>query len=550
MNIRKILLFSLIPFTLVLNSQASPFLTDGRFITPATIDLTTKVSNTLPVTNGGSGINAYNVGDTLYSGSTNTLSKLSGNITTTPKMLMQTGNGTISNAPTWTQPTLNNILAPTSVFDFGNQNITGVNSIKTSSANVTGIGGVLKSSSTIPTTLVSTGLSSPNAVCADSAGNLYIADTGNNAIKKMDTSGVVTTLISGLSSPKSIIIDSAGNLYFTDVSNLKKRDTSGTVTTLISSLSAPLGIVIDSLGNIYVGSNTTIKKYDTTATTTIFASGFSNIYGLGVDSSNNIYALDYGNIQIKKYNNAGTLLTTLNGSGSFGVSPYSGGVQSMTVDSLGFIYTNEVSASSGSFWIKKIDINNNGNYFSNPKLGGNSGLAISPDGKTMYIADTTNSLIKSIDLQGTIKSGASFNDLAPPTFDLNLNARSLGNVANLTAQNVTSSGLLQGKTLFTKSLSVGISTQTANYTLNPGNVIDFAIIGDTTTASFTVTLPNVTGYTGLMYLIKKKVAINTLTIATVSAQLIDGATTQALTAQYSSLLIISDGTSWNIISRI
>jgi|GEM_PF-3655696 len=546
MNIKKILLFSLIPFTLVLNSQASPFLTDGRFITPATIDLTTKVSNTLPTTNGGSGINAYNVGDTLYSGSTNTLSKLSGNITTTPKMLMQTGNGTISNAPTWTQPTLNNILAPISTFDFGTQNITGVNNIKTLSTNIAGIGGVLKSSSTIPTTLVSTGLSSPQGVCADSAGNLYIADTGNNAIKKRDASGTVTTLISGLSSPNSIIIDSAGNLYFTDVSTLKKRDTSGTVTTLISSLSSPLGIIIDSLGNLYVGSNTTIKKYDTTATITTFASGFSAIYGVGIDSSNNIYALDYNNSQIKKYNNAGTLITTLNASGNAG-NMYLGGVRSIAVDSSGSIYMIEVVYGN---WIKKTDINNNGMYFSNPNLGGASGICISPDGKTMYIADTTNNSIKSIDLQGTIKGGASFNDLVPPTFDLNFANRNLGTIGNLTAQNLISTGLVQGQYLYAKALSVsGISTKTANYTLNPGNVFEFGIIGDTTTASFTITLPSAAN-TGLMYLIKKKVAINTLTIATVNAQLIDGATTQVLTAQYSSLLIIGDGTSWNIISRI
>jgi hypothetical protein len=59
------------------------------------------VSGALGATNGGTGQSSYAVGDTLYSGSTNTLTKLSGNTTTTKKFLTQTGTGSASAAPSW-----------------------------------------------------------------------------------------------------------------------------------------------------------------------------------------------------------------------------------------------------------------------------------------------------------------------------------------------------------------------------------------------------------------------------------------------------------------
>ncbi len=59
-----------------------------------------------PVTpvHGGTGINQYVLGDTLYASGANILSTLSGNITSTLKFLSQTGTGTVSAAPSWQTP--------------------------------------------------------------------------------------------------------------------------------------------------------------------------------------------------------------------------------------------------------------------------------------------------------------------------------------------------------------------------------------------------------------------------------------------------------------
>ncbi len=78
-------------------------------------------------------------------------------------------------------------------------------------------------------------LNNPSAVLLDAAGNLYISDSGNNAIRMVNTSGIITTLIGNgeagytgdggpalqaeLNNPKGIAIDSSGNLYIADTDN-------------------------------------------------------------------------------------------------------------------------------------------------------------------------------------------------------------------------------------------------------------------------------------------------------------------------------------------
>ena len=107
----------------------------------------------------------------------------------------------------------------------------------------------------------------PERVAADSAGNVYVADTGNNIIRKIDTSRNVSTMTSA-KSPKGIAVDSAGNVYVADTGNNKilKVDTSGIVSTIAGSgaygtadglgtsatFMFPQGVTVDSGGNVYV----------------------------------------------------------------------------------------------------------------------------------------------------------------------------------------------------------------------------------------------------------------------------------------------------------
>jgi hypothetical protein len=65
------------------------------------LDQSGAVSGSLGATNGGTGLNSYTLGDTIYSSAANTIAKLAGNTTTTKKFLVQTGTGSVSAAPAW-----------------------------------------------------------------------------------------------------------------------------------------------------------------------------------------------------------------------------------------------------------------------------------------------------------------------------------------------------------------------------------------------------------------------------------------------------------------
>ena len=87
-------------------------------------------------------------------------------------------------------------------------------------------------------TLVSSGLNLPYGVAVDGAGNLYIADSADNAIKKWTlTNNVLTTLASsGLNNPNSVAVDGAGNVYVADTGNNAIKEwvaASSNLTTLV-----------------------------------------------------------------------------------------------------------------------------------------------------------------------------------------------------------------------------------------------------------------------------------------------------------------------------
>ncbi len=107
------------------------------------------------------------------------------------------------------------------------------------------------------TTVVSSGLSGPQGVAVDTAGNIYIADFGSNSLKKWTAATQqISTLASGFNEPSGLAIDAAGNIYIADRANsvVKKWAASTSqVSILISGLNSPSGVAIDSAGNVYVG---------------------------------------------------------------------------------------------------------------------------------------------------------------------------------------------------------------------------------------------------------------------------------------------------------
>ena len=115
-------------------------------------------------------------------------------------------------------------------------------------------------------------LNGPRAVAADAAGNVYVADTGNNQVRRIDPLGTITTVDTGnaLIGPRGVAVDRAGNVYIADTGNrLVRRVSPGAPVTTIAGtgtccysgdgalaldarLNQPWGLSVDANGNVYV----------------------------------------------------------------------------------------------------------------------------------------------------------------------------------------------------------------------------------------------------------------------------------------------------------
>jgi uncharacterized protein (TIGR03437 family) len=276
-------------------------------------------------------------------------------------------------------------------------------------------------------------LNFPTAVAVDSAGNLYIADTDDNRIRKV-SNGVISTVVGNgtagcaangspaigaeLDFPESIAVDSAGNLYTSDRcatnSGYDVNEVSNGVITRLNLTGDGSGcqgaMAVDSAGNLYIAdaNNNRICKVSNGVITTVAGNGtagysgdggpatsaeLNSPRGIAVDSAGNLYIADYINESIRVV--SGGVIKTLAGQpqtgnvggfcsspGSFAVSLQPYGV---AVDSAGNVFT---SGFLGYICkISKGSISAIGSQFNNPY-----GLTVDSSGN-VYVADTGNNRV-------------------------------------------------------------------------------------------------------------------------------------------------------------
>jgi sugar lactone lactonase YvrE len=205
----------------------------------------------------------------------------------------------------------------------------------------------------------------PTSVAFDNQGNLYVADRDNGAVREIGRDGRIRTIAgtgtrgySGdggpavkarLNQPQGFAFDKAGNLYISDSANNRVRriDRSGTITTVAGNgrhgysgdggpatkarLSDPYGLAFDANGNLYVAEpdEGVVRRIDAKGIITTFAGtgtlGFSgdhgpakkaklnNPFGLVFDAAGNLYIADNGNGRIRRVDPQGVITTFLNG---------------------------------------------------------------------------------------------------------------------------------------------------------------------------------------------------------------------------------------------
>jgi sugar lactone lactonase YvrE len=200
-------------------------------------------------------------------------------------------------------------------------------------------------------------LAEPYGVAVDNAGNIFIADSMNAAVRKVDPKGIITTIagkgvtagiatagsgFSGdggpatnaeLSSPEAITIDRAGDIFIADTYNLRIREVAA-VTAIQYGIPMTAGNIYTVAGN---GQGGFLGGYSGDGGPATSAE-LAQPYGVAVDTSGNIYIADQNNFRIRKVDSKG-IITTVAGGGatipstSAGIVPFG-----LAVDRAGDLY--------------------------------------------------------------------------------------------------------------------------------------------------------------------------------------------------------------------
>jgi uncharacterized protein (TIGR03437 family) len=375
-------------------------------------------------------------------------------------------------------------------------------------------------------------LNTPIAVAVDSSGNLYIADSANERIRKVTkSSGKISTIAgtgiaqytgdgaaataASLNIPYGIAVDAAGNVYISDLKNhaVRKIGTNGNITTIAGTgtfgytgdggpaasaqLNQPIGLAFDSAGNLYIAdsNNYCVRKIDTSGIITTVAGvggslGFSGDggqatkakltqpFGIAVDGRGNLYITDSGNHRVREVSNG--VITTIAGS-TKGFNGDNGPAAKALLNNPWGILSdangNLLVSDYGNYRVRSISaagiITTVAGFA--PNYGGDGGAATlatlnSPTGLAadssgnIYIADAGNNVIRQLTPSApTISAGGvvsasqfgAFTTIAPGSWIEIYGSNLAGNARSWTGADFTNGGAAAPTSLDGNSVTIG-----------------------------------------------------------------------------------------------
>jgi sugar lactone lactonase YvrE len=319
---------------------------------------------------------------------------------------------------------------------------------------------------------LASGLGYPQGIAVSNKGTIYVADTTNNRIVTISSSGVVTPVnISGstLNAPGAVAVDPAGDIYIADSNHARVLEIpvggSPTVIAGALTLSSPIAVAVDPERNVYVGDANKAAVYEVKAGGSVQKITIPNVtslfpQALVTDGSGNLYIADGNSNNIYEVPSGGGMAQNVTPSGFALNSP-----------------TGVAFDASGDFFVldgansRVIEVS--GADPSHPYqvpitgLSAASGLALDPAGN-LYVTDVgNNSVTELVYASNAINLGqvSVGNNGVPSTINYELNAPE-----TLTAFQVT----MQGDAATEASLASGTTCQLQSYADSPsgsGNAI-------------------------------------------------------------------------------
>jgi uncharacterized protein (TIGR03437 family) len=252
-------------------------------------------------------------------------------------------------------------------------------------------------------------LSAPEGVAVDKLGNVYIADSANNRVRKVASTGAIATFAGTgtagstgdggaaasalLNAPFGLALDAAGNLYVTEFggNRVRKISASGTISTVAGNgvagyagdgsqsanaeLSGPKAVAVDAAGNMYIAdtNNNAVRLVTAAgAISTVAGNGaggyagdlglataaqLGNPTGVAVDAAGNLYITD-GSTRVRKVYPGGTIVTIADtngirgylGDGGVAAAAWLNGPMGIAVGASGVLYV----ADSGNNAIRML----------------------------------------------------------------------------------------------------------------------------------------------------------------------------------------------------
>jgi sugar lactone lactonase YvrE len=318
-------------------------------------------------------------------------------------------------------------------------------------------------------------LNTPTGVAVDTAGNLFIADEGNNCVRKVTPGGVISTVAGNgtqgysgdggaatsaqLNTPTGVAVDTAGNLFIADEGNncVRKVTPGGVISTVAGNgtqgysgdgdpatsaqLSLPEGVAVDTAGNLFIadeGNNCVRKVTPGGVISTVAGNGvwgysgdggaatsaqLSSPTGVAVDKAGNLFIADEGNNCVRKATPGG-VISTVAGNGTWGYGGDGGAAtsaqlyypQGAAVDTAGNLFI----ADTWNYRVRKVtpggvistvagngtqSYSGDGGAATSSQLYNPSGVAVDAAGN-LFIADQGNNCVRAVTPGGVISTVA------------------------------------------------------------------------------------------------------------------------------------------------